>query len=99
QRLGRWDATPAHVVTMVRAYYTNDGDLRRYLAYADAALGRPHHGFYVRSMDTWLASFSSNYESDDSKAPTSVPSDRPLVPYRDYAVEYPPGFFLLAVPV
>jgi len=28
----------------------------------------------------------------------AVPSARPLVPYRDFAVEYPPGFFLWALP-
>src|SRR2546430_145255 len=38
---GVWTHTPANILTAVRAYFTDDGDVRRYFAYCNAALGRP----------------------------------------------------------
>jgi hypothetical protein len=87
---GAWEA--------VRAYYTNDGDLRRYFAYAQASLGRPYQSYFVRKAEAWRAAFAANepYRPDD--LPEIVPSSS-LFPYRDFLVEYPPGFFFVALPI
>jgi hypothetical protein len=89
---GRWPG----LVEAIRAYYTTDGDVRRYFAYAQAALGRPYQSYFVRTADEWRRSFAvaEPYRPDD--LPTISPY-HPLVPYRDYLVEYPPGFFLVSL--
>jgi hypothetical protein len=80
-----------------RAYLTNDGDVRRYFAYAQAARGHPYQSYFVRSADAWRRAFAAGelYRPDES--PTLTPA-HPLVPYRDYLVEYPPGFFAVTLP-
>ncbi|HVO12139.1 MAG TPA: glycosyltransferase 87 family protein [Vicinamibacteria bacterium] len=85
------------VLDAVRAYVTNDGDVRRYFAYAQAERGRPYPAYYVRSQEEWRRAFARSEPYDPDAWPTVVPP-RPLVPYRDYLVEYPPGFFLAALP-
>jgi hypothetical protein len=86
------------VCDAVRAYVTNDGDLRRYFAYTQAALGRPYQSYYVRTGPAWRQAFASGepYRPDQWPVVTSAGA---LVPYRDFAVEYPPGFFLMALPL
>jgi hypothetical protein len=82
----------------VRAYYTNDGDLGRYFAYGQATLGRPYKSYFVRQTEAWRAAFASGepYRPDDMP---EVAPQAALVPYRDFLVEYPPGFFLLVLPI
>jgi hypothetical protein len=84
-------------LTAVRAYVTNDGDVRRYFAYAQAARGHPYQSYFVRTSEAWRRAFSAAepYRPDDW--PVVTPPG-PLVPYRDYLVEYPPGFFAIALP-
>jgi uncharacterized membrane protein len=88
----------ADAVSVVRLLYTDSGDPRRYFAYARAALGRSYEGYFVRSEQAWRDEFHEGRERDPDLVPEVVPS-RPLEPYRDFAVEYPPLFFPLVVPL
>src|SRR5579872_3624241 len=72
-------------------------DLARYRAYANATLGKPYLAFYVRSDEQWRRAFAAG-EHIPLPESTTVTPDRPLRPYRDFLVEYPPGFFLVALP-
>jgi hypothetical protein len=85
------------VVDAVRAYVTNDGDVRRYFAYAQAARGRPYQSYFVRSAEAWRAAFAAREPYRPDEAPTVTPA-RALAPYRDYLVEYPPGVFAVVIP-
>jgi Glycosyltransferase family 87 len=78
-------------------YLTESSDLERYLAYSNAVLGRPYHSFYVRPAGAWRDVFDSGVRQKPADFPVVSPA-RPLVPYRDFLVEYPPGFFLVALP-
>jgi hypothetical protein len=71
--------------------------VRRYFAYAAASRGRPYPSYYVRNADAWRKSFTAAEPYRPDAWPTLHPK-QPLVPYRDYLVEYPPGFFLVALP-
>ena len=85
----------------LRGAGTDDDDLSRYLAYASATLGRPYQPFYVRPLEGWAGSQPEKPSEPDPDDPRQTPPhrpDRPLLPYRDFSVEYPPGFFLLALP-
>ena len=90
---GQWPG----LVDAVRAYVTNDGDVRRYFAYAQAARGRPYQSYFVRTAEAWRRAFAAGEPYRPDAWPTVTPA-RPLVPYRDYLVEYPPGFFAAALP-
>ena len=81
----------------VRMYLTDDGDVRRYYAYANALLGRPYYAYFVRSAAQWQAEFAAPSTSSPDDWPLR-PKARPLVPYRDYLIEYPPGLLLFTVP-
>ena len=65
-------------------------DAERYFAYANALLGRPYAGQYVLL-------------TEDAKGAATALSDRlvqparPLLPWRDFFVEYPPGMLVPAV--
>jgi hypothetical protein len=87
----------ATLLRAVRAYLANDWDLLRGHAYVSALLGRPYSSAYVRSRADWEAAFRAGVMPDPDAAPLVSPA-HPLVPYRDFWVEYPPGFFLFAVP-
>jgi hypothetical protein len=78
-------------------YAFRSQDMTRYRAYANAALGKPYLAFYVRSDEEWRRAFAAGEHVPHPEATTVTPS-RPLRPYRDFLVEYPPGFFLAAVP-
>ncbi len=91
---GRWPGTLA----AARAYLTNDGDVRRYLAYCDAALGRPYLGYFIRPVDAWRRAFAAEENRNPDEIGRLAPGRR-LTPYRDFLVEYPPGFFLVALPL
>jgi len=98
---GTYPRTPAFALAALRGAGTDDDDISRYLAYASAVLGRPYQPFYVRSLEGWTMSQPEKPSEPDPDDPRQTPPlhpDRPLLPYRDFSVEYPPGFFLLAVP-
>lgn len=101
-RLSRGDYphTLAFAVAALRGAGTDDGDLSRYLAYANATLGRPYQAFYVRPLEGWIGPQpeATGADPDDPRQTPPLRPDRPLVPYRDFSIEYPPGFLLLAVP-
>jgi hypothetical protein len=88
---------PSRLIDELRIDLVDDGDALRYRAYANATLGWPHQSYYVRTVREWLAAFAAAEEGDPDQSPVRVPA-RPLVPYRDFLVEYPPGFFLVALP-
>ena len=81
----------------VRAYVTNDGDMLRYFAYVQAARGRPYQSYFVRSAEEWRRAFAAQEPFEPDERPTVSPGAS-LAPYRDFLVEYPPGFFLVALP-
>jgi hypothetical protein len=91
-------ATPGRLFDEVRSLLTNDGDILRYYAYANAALGRPYQRGFVRPFSEWMAVFAAGGPSDPDLEGIVQPA-APLVPYRDYLVEYPPGFFLWVLPL
>ena len=94
---GRFHATPANVVRGLRAYLTNEDDMYRCWAYAQAILGRPYRGYFLRSRAEWDTAFARG-EATDPDATAMVTPARPLVPYRDFLLEYPPGFLLVLMP-
>jgi hypothetical protein len=110
QHDGTWRWTAGNVVRAARSYGTDDGDLLRYLAYCNAFLGRPYQTYYVRPRSAWMQSFAETDKDAANSAQPSVdqtqhPDDfgvtaptGPLMPYRDFLVEYPPGFFLVVLP-
>src|SRR5262245_9546357 len=80
-----------------------DADLGRYFAYCRASLGRSYDDFYVRSGVAWQRAFESGDRAavDEYARRSAIYRalpERPLVPYRDFFVEYPPGFFLAVMP-
>jgi hypothetical protein len=85
-------------VEAVRAFVTNDGDLWRYYAYAQATLGRPYPSYFVRSAAAWREAYAAAEPYRPDELPAVTPP-APLVPYRDFLVEYPPGFLLVALPL
>jgi hypothetical protein len=98
---GTYPRTPAFALAALRGAGTDDDDISRYLAYANAALGRPYQPFYVRPLEGWTGAQPEkpgHPDPDDPRQTPPVRPERPLLPYRDFSVEYPPGFFLLAVP-
>jgi len=68
----------------------DDGDTRRYQAYAQAILGRPYDGEFIR-----LGGLAS---PEPETGHAIVTPSRPLIPWRDFLVEYPPGVLIAAVP-
>jgi hypothetical protein len=85
------------LIPRAKLYLTRAHDLTRYRAYSNAALGLPYSSYYVRTEAAWRRAFLTGEHLPDEGAPIITP-DRPLKPYRDYLVEYPPGFFLAALP-
>ena len=84
------------IVETARAYVTNDGDARRYFAYCNALLGRPYESYFVRSVAAWRDAFAVHEDIPPEALP--IRDDGPLMPYRDFLVEYPPAFFAFALP-
>lgn len=97
-RSGEFRLTPQSAVQALRAYLNNEGDLQRYYAYCSAALGRSYSTYYVRTTAEWQSSFAALDRREADVFPVVQP-ERPLVPYRDFLVEYPPGLFLVAMPL
>jgi len=69
----------------------------RYFAYAEAARGRSYASYFVRTAEDWRKAFAAAEPYRPDAWPDVIPKQA-LVPYRDYLVEYPPGFFLAALP-
>lgn len=64
----------------------DDSDTRRYFAYADAVLGRPAPKYFIRQAEDWRAA-----ETESLPKPEGLTeAGKPLVPWRDFSVEYPP---------
>ncbi len=98
---GDYPLTPAFALAALRGAGTDDSDISRYLAYSNATLGRAYQPFYVRPLVGWTGPQPDKAAGPDPDDPRETPPrrpDRPLVPYRDFSVEYPPGFFLLVLP-
>jgi Glycosyltransferase family 87 len=76
---------------LLGALLRDAGDTARYFAYANAILGRPYDAFYVRPMEQWETA-----QARDSVryVHVSVKPKRPLLPWRDFSVEYPPGMLI-----
>jgi len=88
--------TPADVLPLLRGYPSNDGDVRRAWSYARAALGKSYLPYYVRTEEEWARAFAAGVVRGENEAPV-IPA-APLRPWRDYLVEYPPGYFLAVLP-
>ncbi|WP_374546994.1 glycosyltransferase 87 family protein [Rhodoblastus sp.] len=83
--------TPAQILGVI---LRNDTDTGRYLSYANAILGRPYAAYYVRPMEQWTHA----EEADAAGLPSAIVTpDRPLLPWRDFSVEYPPGMLIAAL--
>jgi len=54
----------------------------------------------VRPLEGWTGPQpeTTGADPDDPRQTPPLRPDRPLVPYRDFSVEFPPGFLLVAVP-
>ena len=105
---GRWLQAGGFEVSLrtalraLRAAVTDDGDINRYFAYSNAVLGRPYQSRFVKPLDAWRAPAPPSIPQIDLEDPDVTPPVRPsgrMVPYRDFSVEYPPGLFLLTLPV
>ena len=81
----------------MRAYLNNEDDMYRCHAYAQAILGRPYRGYFVRPRRSWDGAFARGVATDPDETPMVTPA-APLVPYRDFLLEYPPGFLLILLP-
>ena len=88
---------PTDALRVLRAYPADDGDIRRAWAYCRATLGRSYSTFYVRTPEQWQAAFAHGDLGQPEAWPEVTPP-APLRPWRDFLVEYPPGFFLAALP-
>ena len=88
---------PADTIRVLRAYPADDGDIRRAWAYTRATLGRSYPSFYVRTSARWRDAFAQGDLGPPEAWPEVTPPSARR-PWRDFLVEYPPGFFLAALP-
>ncbi len=72
-----------------------DSDTARYYSYADAMLGRSYSPYYVRTAQDWQK--AAPQDEADGRAPANVVPARPLLPWRDFSMEYPPGMVIFAL--
>ncbi len=84
--LSRRQSGVERLMTLLR----DDSDIERYFAYAEATLGRPYGADFVRPPGAARA----ERPPDPSRKATPP---RPLVPWRDFVVEYPPGMMIAAL--
>lgn len=94
---GQLSLSVRNVWRSVRTYFSDSDDIRRYYSYTNALLCKPYHRYYVKTSESWRDEFKLG-KNLGSKDTTLVIPDRPLIPYRDYLVEYPPGVFLVTIP-
>ena len=71
-----------------------DSDTARYYSYAEAMLGRSYSTFYVRKVEDWTADSAA---ADEARVFPNVVPTRPLLPWRDFSMEYPPGMAVFAL--
>jgi uncharacterized membrane protein YidH (DUF202 family) len=71
----------------------DDYNARFYYSVAQAALGRPYHARYLQPYDS-ASNTASGAVAGANEGETVLPP-RPLLPWRDFLLEYPPG--MLAV--
>ncbi len=91
-KTGTWAPTVGFAVQAIRSIGTDDGDIERYRAYANAILGRPYPAYYIRTINDWRID-----EIENDPEASSIVSSFPLSPYRDFSIEYPPGFLPVAI--
>ena len=94
---GTFGLTPRSALRGLRAYLTNEDDMQRCHAYAQAILGRSYRSYFVRSRAEWEPVFARGIHEDPDATPM-VQSPAPLRPYQDFLLEYPPGFLLVLIP-
>ncbi|MGO9428913.1 hypothetical protein, partial [Rhodoblastus sp.] len=92
---GRTVALRLDTLQMLGVLARNDGDTARYFSYANAMLGRPYSSFYVRKMEDWTVAASA--EEPNAGAFAIVTPERPLLPWRDFSMEYPPAMAVFAL--
>ena len=92
-KTGHYRLSPAWALRAVRGFLTNDDDMYHFHAYAQATFGRPYKSFFIRSREGWQAFFARGQQEDPDGTPVVTPA-RPLRPYRDFLIEYPPGALL-----
>ena len=73
---------------MLLTLLRDDGDTKRYYAYANAMLGRPYDQFFVRPGE----------DGSGGGAHSLITPGHALIPWRDFPVEYPPGVLIAALP-
>lgn len=98
---GTWTVSAPLFVRVLRVLGTDDGDISRYQAYSRAMLGQSYQSYYIRPLDEWMKdtdAFDNGKDPDDPEQSPPVTPSRALTPYKDYLVEYPPGFFLFSLP-
>ena len=78
------------VFGVLNASVRDDEDIQRYFAYAEATLGRPYATDLVRPPD------QAGVEGAPDPTRMSTPA-KPLIPWRDFFVEYPPGMMIAAL--
>ncbi len=78
---------------LILFHLRDDADTQRYFAYANAILGRPYAAYFVRTLDEWREDAAQTA----TNRPGVVTPQRPLLPWRDFSVEYPPGMLLFAL--
>jgi uncharacterized membrane protein len=89
---GTWSFSVGFALQAIRSVGTDDGDIERYRAYANAMLGRSYPVYYVRAFNDWRID-----EIENDPEESAIVSSAPLAPYRDFSVEYPPGFLPIAL--
>jgi hypothetical protein len=94
---GTFRLTPRSLLHGLRAYLTNEDDMQRCHSYAQAILGRPYRSYYLHTRAEWEPIFARGIHLDPDETPMVEPS-APLRPYRDFLLEYPPGFLLVLIP-
>ena len=67
----------------------DSNDIERYRAYAEATLGRPYDARFVR--------LTGQQDAVMTTAPKMATPEKPLIPWRDFVVEYPPGIMPVAL--
>ncbi len=73
-----------------------DSDTARYFSYANAMLGRSYSTYYVRKVEDWQKA-PSGADEPDARAFPDAPAGRPILPWRDFSMEYPPGMAIFAL--
>jgi hypothetical protein len=87
---------PAWALARLRFHLRDDPDLLRYHAYCNAMLGRATSSDLVQPIGAPAGAGTARQEASPDPGRESP---HPMLPYRDFRAEYPPGFFLWTLPV